>query len=169
MSFASENELRNTMICNGYFNNFVEKDNELIISLETKGLFGIPDVLIVKTKDNKYSKKEAIAFELKLKNWNRALVQAFKYRAFADLSYVVLDEKHANPAKNNINRFVKANIGLLTIDKKGHIRTLYNPSPEKPYSDNFESSIVTKAKSNSLKYQIIKDHEDINYNELLIK
>lgn len=70
---------------------------------------------------NKYelSYKKSIAFEAKLRNWKRALMQAYRYKWFADYSYVVLDESHSKVAIENLDTFKKLNIGLITLNIKG--------------------------------------------------
>ncbi len=76
--------------------------------------------------------KKSIAFEAKLSNWKRAITQAYRYKWFADYSYVVLDEAHANQAINNLSQFEKHNVGLLTISVEGNIKTYYRPKKQLP-------------------------------------
>ena len=76
--------------------------------------------------------KKSIAFEAKLSNWKRAITQAYRYKWFADYSYVVLDEAHANQAINNLSQFEKYNVGLLTISVEGNVKTYYRPKRQLP-------------------------------------
>jgi len=69
---------------------------------ECQGLFGIPDfVFYIKQKQE----ISIISFELKLKNWKKAAKQAFRYKSFSNISYVVLSSKSANAALNNLELF----------------------------------------------------------------
>lgn len=83
---------------------------------------------------NKYelSFKKSIAIEAKLKNWRRALMQAYRYKWFADYSYVVLDHAHINPALKNINMFEKYNIGLISVTLDGESYSHNLPKRENP-------------------------------------
>lgn len=57
-----------------------------------------------------------IAFELKMKDWKRAFVQAYKYSFYADLSVVVMPEKYAKKARKHIHMFEESGIELWVID-----------------------------------------------------
>jgi DNA-binding Lrp family transcriptional regulator len=76
--------------------------------------------------------KKSIAFEAKLSNWKRAITQAYRYKWFADYSYVVMDEAHANQAIRNLSQFENYNVGLLTISVDGNIKTYYRPQKQLP-------------------------------------
>lgn len=102
-----------------------------IIKEEVKGFFGIPDIVVVK---NDTEKQISYAYEAKLKNWKRAIVQAFRYKAFTNISYVILDHDHVSPALLQRERFVKSNIGLMSIDDSGEVYYHYRPYYEPPYS-----------------------------------
>lgn len=149
MAFKSETALKDKIVQTGFLQNFV-KNNEKVgnILFEPKGLFGIPDVMLVHIEsiDGKIE-KEAIAFELKLKQWKRALVQAYKYRAFAELSYVILDHSHINPALKNIDLFISANIGLVSVNETGEVLTHFEPKSEIPYSERYNNVMLEKFSS----------------------
>jgi hypothetical protein len=78
---------------------------------------------------------KTIAIEAKIKNWKRALNQAFRYKWFASQSYVVLDSKYANSAISNIAEFKKINVGLAEINIKGELTIHHKPKSEKPIDD----------------------------------
>lgn len=82
----------------------------------------------------------AIAFEAKLKNWQRALTQAYRYRWFADISYVVLDEHFAHKALENIVQFKNANVGLITLSDVGKITYHHSPLAQKPIDPSMQMS-----------------------------
>ncbi|THU33004.1 hypothetical protein FAM09_26535 [Niastella caeni] len=90
------------------------------------------DNLIRLNKTYKGVSLSNIAIEAKLKNWRRALAQAFRYKWFAEKSFVVLDSKHFKPALNNIGEFRKLNVGLAEISKGGQIVIHYRPQKEAP-------------------------------------
>ena len=59
----------------------INQARDFVIMQEVEGLVGRPDILL-KSKKN----KKIITIELKLKNWKRALAQAYKYKSFSDIS-----------------------------------------------------------------------------------
>lgn len=73
------------------------------------------------------------AVEAKLKDWKRALHQAYRYKWFAEYSFVVLDAHYSTPAVQNIDLFKKHNIGLATLTPDGNFNRIYNPKRQKPY------------------------------------
>jgi predicted transcriptional regulator len=87
------------------------------------------------SKSYKSIATNSIAIEAKLKNWKRALNQAFRYKWFASKSYVVLDSNFITPALLNIEEFKKYNVGLAEINKKGHLKIYFNPKSQKPIDD----------------------------------
>jgi hypothetical protein len=78
---------------------------------------------------------KSIAVEAKLKNWKRALDQAFRYRWFANQSYVVLDSKYISPAQRNIQSFIELNVGLAEINPSGILNIHFRPTDTKPIDD----------------------------------
>lgn len=77
-------------------------------------------------KEYEYILEDVIAIEAKLKNWKRALEQAKRYKKFANLSYVLLDEVNIGPALKNIREFKNSNIGLLSLSA-GQLKTYCLP------------------------------------------
>jgi DNA-binding MarR family transcriptional regulator len=75
---------------------------------------------------------DSIAVEAKLKNWRRALNQAYRYKWFASKSYVVLDGSYIRPAIANIDEFRKMNVGLAEIDRSGALSMHYRPKKSTP-------------------------------------
>lgn len=102
-----------------------------LLEEEIDGFFGIPDLIIVKKTSKKHV---SYAYEAKLSNWNRALFQAFRYKAFVNRSFVVLDHDKVKPALMNLENFQNANVGLLSIDNSGKVHIHNNPRNESPYS-----------------------------------
>lgn len=102
------------------------RNNYNNIILEPNGLFGIPDIMI---KD-----KELVSIEAKLKNWKRALIQAYKYRSFSKKSYVFMDIDYIDAPLENLDEFKKYNIGLGSVSYEG-IQIYHEPNSENPFSE----------------------------------
>ena len=124
----------------------INQARDFIIMQEVEGLVGRPDILL-KSKKN----KKVITIELKLKNWKRALAQAYKYKSFSDISYVCMDESNIDSVLKHLDMFKKYNIGLITISKNKKVNIIYKPIATEPYVkdlyakassklDNFESN-----------------------------
>lgn len=105
---------------------------------EYQGLFGVPDYIFYAKEDNDIS---IISFELKLKNWKRAVKQAFRYRSFSNVTYVVLSAANANAALNNIDWFERYNIGLAKFDKDNSFEIVHKPISTSPYSVRLNSRL----------------------------
>ena len=58
------------------------------------------------------------AFEMKLKDWKRALTQAYRYSYFADKSFVVMPPNVINSNKLNLELFRTLDIGFIIFDSK---------------------------------------------------
>ncbi len=56
-----------------------------------------------------------VSIEAKLRNWQKALVQAQRYRRFSDYSFVLLDGAQAASAIENLSSFEERNIGLVSL------------------------------------------------------
>lgn len=97
---------------------------------EWQGLFGIPDYVCFSKLDTGI---KVVSFELKLRNWRGAMIQAFRYRSFSDYSYVVLPEETAWKAYRHINVFQKYGIGLISF-KDGQYTIMYRPMLNQPLS-----------------------------------
>lgn len=70
----------------------------------------------------------SIAIEAKLKNWQHALLQARRYRRFANYSFVLLDKQHSRPAEANIEHFIEHKVGLISMNGNRH-NIHYSPEP----------------------------------------
>ena len=104
---------------------------------EQPSLFGIPDFVYYAKQDEEIS---FVSFELKLKNWKRAARQAFRYKSFSNIAYVVIGS--ANAAINNIDFFKKYNIGLASFDTNNYFEILFKPEHNEPYSENLKQKLV---------------------------
>lgn len=73
------------------------------------------------------------AIEAKLKDWKRALKQAYRYRWFAEYSFVVLDTYYSDIAVKNIEIFKKYNVGLASISVDGVLQRHFSPKRNQPF------------------------------------
>lgn len=80
-------------------------------------------------------KRHLHAFEGKLKDWRRALQQAFRYRYFADKAIVVMPLVNAGAALANLDAFRHSSVGLWTYDvATATIREHYTPTRVRAFS-----------------------------------
>ncbi|MBE0647950.1 MAG: hypothetical protein IH596_09210 [Bacteroidales bacterium] len=107
---------------------------------ECPGLFGIPDFVFYAKENNEMS---IISFELKLKNWKRAATQAFRYKSFSNIAYVVLSPNTAEAALNGIALFKKYNIGLAKFDSRKRFEILFKPESVLPYSEHLNQKLIS--------------------------
>ena len=73
-----------------------------------------------------------VSVEAKLRNWQRALYQASRYRAFSDRSFVVMPRRWVGPAIQDVARFRRARIGLASLDGAGVLRVYTSPRNRRP-------------------------------------
>ena len=119
---------------------------------EQPGLFGVPDFIFYTKQQQEYS---FISFELKLKNWKRAAKQAFRYKSFSNISYVVIGSNSADSAINNIEMFKRYNIGLASFDSNS-LDFHFKPKTNSPYSENLKQKLVSKVNRSRKKSKNIK-------------
>ena len=79
-------------------------------------------------------KLEIWAFELKLNNWKRAFYQAQRYRGFSHNVVVVMPNGRLNGAMNNLNYFIRMNVGLASLKKNGELEFVLKPKRKRPSS-----------------------------------
>lgn len=137
--FASEQEMS---LC---FERYLKANFGNTYLKECQGLFGVPDFVFYSTKNKDTS---IISFELKLKDWKRASKQAFRYKSFSNIAYVVLSSENSKAAFNNIDLFEKYNIGLAKFNNKCEFEILYKPVSAKPYSENLNQKLVEVVANN---------------------
>jgi hypothetical protein len=119
---------------------------------ECQGLFGVPDFVFYAKENQDIS---IISFELKLKNWKRAVKQAFRYKSFSNITYVVLSAANVKAALSNIDIFEKYNIGLAKFGKENDFEILYKPLLDNPYSENLNLKLKENIGSSRRKFKNI--------------
>ena len=95
--------------------------------------------------DFKFPNLKFTAYELKLKQWKKAVLQAIKNKNFAYQSYVVMPDLIASKlSKNNSEIFKEYDIGLIGIKNNSLKYYIQSPNKNKNYSINpiFISSIA---------------------------
>lgn len=77
--------------------------------------------------------KETIAIEAKLQDWKKGLYQAYRYKWFAEESYLAIYEKNLSRPLKALEQFKKLNVGLMSVGRNG-VEIIFKPTPEEPYS-----------------------------------
>ena len=73
------------------------------------------------------------AFEVKLLDWRKALMQASRYRFFAQAALVVLPRQKCSAALKHLDTFQAVGIGLWSFDSKhSRITRHFTPRPAEP-------------------------------------
>lgn len=145
MAFEKESDLFEVAFASDYIQNLINSELHLKYLIEPKGLFGIPDLLIINADPSQVGCKEHLqtfAFEMKLRKWKRALIQAFRYKAFSNYSYVLVDMDHVNPALYNIEQFKISNVGLISVNQYGNYHVHFQPYFDSPFSFKLESVVI---------------------------
>lgn len=86
------------------------------------GNYGIADFIWLFPSKKKLKQESTLlhAFETKMKDWRRAIQQAYRYSYYSDASFVVLPPHTSEVAKNYLTLFKHNNIGLWSYDPKEH-------------------------------------------------
>tara|TARA_R100000935_G_C2826257_1_gene162464 strand:- start:952 stop:1617 length:666 start_codon:yes stop_codon:yes gene_type:complete len=96
------------------------------------------DGCYVISRSYEFSFNMNFAIEAKLKDWKRALKQAYRYKWFAEFAFVVLDEHNSSSALKNLLYFEKYNVGLATINRNGVLKRLHNPKRDVPFDKKMQ-------------------------------
>jgi hypothetical protein len=110
----------------------VSSINKALDKLIKESYINKKDSLITLRKSYQGVISDTIAIEAKLKNWKRALNQAFRYQWFAKKSFVVLDSINIGPAIKNIEEFKRYNVGLAEINNSGNLILHFKPVKANP-------------------------------------
>lgn len=76
-----------------------------------------------------------VSIEAKLRDWQRALRQAYRYREFSNQSWVLMDAGRVAPALDNLQKFNRAEIGLASINPSGELFIHYEPEITNSFSE----------------------------------
>ena len=159
MGFNSEKQLFQIAVESIEFQHLASLYPNTTSLVEPGGLFGVPD-LVIASLGGSCCEVKAFAFEMKLSNWQRALVQAFRYRAFAEMSFVVMDHNRIKPALASISRFKKAHIGLLSFNIEGELFVHHQPQEHKPYCERTRASLEQLLRETEIGRRITLEEPD---------
>ena len=86
------------------------------------------------------------AFEMKLGDWRRAMVQASRYRNFAHQSIAVIPMEKSSVAVEYLDTFRRIKVGLWLFDANtGVIRPVFTPRILAPRSSRYHMESLEKA------------------------
>ena len=77
-----------------------------------------------------------VSIEAKLRDWRRALRQAYRYREFSNQSWVLMDAYRVSPALAQIQQFIRSGVGLASINTSGELFIHHEPTVAAPLSDS---------------------------------
>ena len=121
---------------------------------EWQGLFGVPDYVCF---DKQGEDIQVVSFELKLTDWRRAMVQAFRYKSFSHLSYVVMPSGGVENARLHSDEFLQYGIGLMAFGPEG-LHVICEPMPSMPYSPQLTDKVLGKMRRSRKKsFARVKD------------
>jgi|WetSurMetagenome_2_1015567.scaffolds.fasta_scaffold04872_7 hypothetical protein len=127
----------------------IEKNKNILIGKELSlNGYGIADLVIYllpkeNKKNEKKDKSKLITFEMKMKDWKKALSQATRYKYFSNQTIVVLPEEAKNSAIHNIDVFRNLNVGFWTFSKKNNrIYKVYTPRNRKPINKELNQKAI---------------------------
>ena len=104
--------------------------------------FGIADFVWFEGRGGKKT-PQITAFEMKMKDWRKAVAQAHRYSYFADQSVVVLPEKTAELAREALETFRRLEVGLWSFSPQTErIIRLYTPTRRKARSEKAKTKAV---------------------------
>lgn len=83
--------------------------------------------------------EDTVAIEAKINNWKRGLYQAYRYKQYAQFSYLALYKKFIDAPYRNIQTFKDLNVGLISVDPTSEtIEILHKPKAEENQSIFFQ-------------------------------
>lgn len=139
---VTENEILNiTRAPKNRVENSINKLFELKYIKEENGFIQL-------NRHYEYAFNKNYAIEAKLKNWRSGLKQAYRYKWFAEYSYLIIDEHYCSPAVKNINLFKEYNIGLASFSVNGLMNIHFRPKLQKPIDNKMRILLSEKVKVN---------------------
>lgn len=84
--------------------------------------------------------QDVVAIEAKLKDWKRGLYQAYRYRSYADKSYLAVYTRAIKSPLQHIDEFKKYNVGLIEV-RDDSIKVHYRPKKER-HADPFTKAVA---------------------------
>lgn len=82
------------------------------------------------------------AFEFKISDWRKGMLQAYRYNFYSHASILVVPPKTFINANKAIETFKELNVGLWSYDiEKQVLRKAFTPRPNKSYSEKYYSKV----------------------------
>lgn len=105
--------------------------------------FGIADLVTVSWGESDLTTMRA--FEFKLSDWRRGLMQAHRYRFFADVAILVVPASKLAIIDRFIRTFKALNVGLWGFDDAtGIISQIFTPRPRRPPDRGHREKAVSR-------------------------
>ncbi|MFH0729372.1 MAG: hypothetical protein V2B19_23915 [Pseudomonadota bacterium] len=142
----SEHEFGNGFV--RWFDKLFDSDVIAIRELPVPGA-GIADFVVV--KQNKYITVNKLnttvhAFEFKLKDWRKGLMQAHRYKYFSNASILVVPVHTIKSAQKSLDLFKKLGVGLWAFNvSSGAVTKKFTPRPRKVLNPVRAAYILDKA------------------------
>lgn len=109
---------------------------------------GIADFVLFKRNGNFRNVSNNLtirAFEFKIKDWRRGLMQAHRYKYFANVSILVIPHHLFKSAQHSLPLFKQLGVGLWIMNKHtGTISKKFTPRPKKALDPNREAYALGK-------------------------
>ena len=126
---------------------------------------GVADCVVFRLEETKAGRRSAylMAFEAKLKDWRKALMQAFRYRYYANAAIVVLPFASAAPALENRHLFERFGVGLWTFrPDSGVISPRIAVKSRTPLNPRKREQAITRIQRRSLQLRkLLEDAEPL--------
>ncbi len=112
--------------------------------------YGIADLIILELKyppnlnRGNINSLRITSFEIKMKDWRKALQQAFRYKYYSNRSIVVLPNENINNALKSLEVFKSLGIGLWAYDQKyKKIYKFFTPRNRKPLNQKAKQKAIS--------------------------
>lgn len=109
--------------------------------------YGIPDVLVFLSDDantNQLNNSVVRAFEIKISDWRKALMQAARYKYFSNVATVVLPYSKTNAPRKYLETFKMLKVGLWGFDEEKRVlHKFYTPRPTKALSEKTIAKVIS--------------------------
>jgi len=142
----SEHEFGNSFA--KWFNNISNGIVTAIRELPVPGS-GIADLIIIKRTECMKTRKlktTVQAFEFKLKDWRKGLMQAHRYKYFSNSSVLVVPAHIVKSAQNSLDLFKQLDVGLWVFNiSSGAVTKKFTPRPKKVVDTRRAAYILDKA------------------------
>ena len=111
--------------------------------------YGIADLMMFEYSNGRNRTKNQISsgyittFELKIRDWKKALKQAIRYKYYSNRVIVILPRENVNTAKLNRKIFAELNVGLWAFDKKeNRLEKIFTPRFHKPLNIRSKEKVL---------------------------